>query len=217
MTPNPLDHFRHHKPDTPELPFRASAWAPARSWPVARANGEPLVFKIRLPVEIELVDVATLARSADGAPPIVAEGAAELERVAGPAGLVVVGALRPCDVPEAQRDVLATLTVAFAEQIKGPPSAADFRVTGPDGESHDHVTKISDKATLITRGRRESLGEGMEPVRISTWEYLLETSFGALVMAFSTTRLDMAYPVPRKLYDSIVETGYIGEEPPPAA
>ena len=44
------------------------------------------------------------------------------------AGPALLGALRPADGPEAERQILATLTVVFAEQIKGPPSEEDFRV-----------------------------------------------------------------------------------------
>ena len=215
MIANPLDRFKHHKT---ELPFRASGWGPPRSWPVPRADGEPLVFMLRLPDEIELVDVPSLAESARGAPPIVAQGAAALERAAGPAGVVVIGALRPSDVPAAEREILATLTVAFSEKVRGPLSAEDFRV--PDSErttkSHEEVVKVSDKATLIIRVSTESLGEGMDPVLMLLWQYLIETSYGALVMAFSTANQQMMGPASRKLYDSIVETGFIGEQPPPS-
>lgn len=215
MIANPLDRFRHKKT---ELPFRASGWGPPRSWPVPRADGEPLVFQISLPDEIELVDVPSLARRASGAPAIVAQGAAELEQVAGPAGLVVVGALRPSDVPEAEREILATLTVAFSDGVKGPLSAEDFQV--PDSErttrSHQEVLELSDKATLITRVSMESPGEGMDPVLMLLLQYLLQTRFGALVMAFSTAHQEMMAPQPRKLYDRIVETMFIGEHAPPS-
>jgi len=137
--------------------------------------------------------------------------------VAGPAGIVLIGALRPSDVPEAERPVLATLTVAFSEQVKGPLSAVDFPIPDSDHttQSHQEVTKLSDKATLVTHGSREALGEGMDPVLVMMWQYLLETRFGALVMAFSTANEEMMYPRPCKLYERIVESMFIGEEPPP--
>ena len=158
MSPNPLDHLRRR--DT-EHEFRKNGWGPPRSWPVPRADGAPLVFQIRLPDGIELVDVLSLAKRARGAPAVVAQGAAELEQVAGPAGVVVIGALRPAAGPEPDREILATLTVAFSE-IKGPLSAEDFRV--PDSEqtsrSHQEVLELSDKATLITRVSKESPVKG---------------------------------------------------------
>ena len=129
---------------------------------------------------------------------------------------MVIGALRPSDLPAAEREILATLTVAFSEKVKGPLSAEDFRI--PDSEqttkSHEEVVKVSDKATLIIRVSTESLGEGTDPVLMLLWQYLIETSYGALVMAFSTTNQQMMGPASRKLYDSIVETGFIGERPP---
>lgn len=214
MSPNPLDHLRRR--DT-EHEFRKNGWGPPRSWPVPRADGAPLVFQIRLPDGIELVDVLSLAKRARGAPAVVAQGAAELEQVAGPAGVVVIGALRPAAGPEPDREILATLTVAFSE-IKGPLSAEDFRV--PDSEqtsrSHQEVLELSDKATLITRVSKESPGEGIEPVLMLLLQYLLETRYGALVMAFSTANQEMMGPRPRKLYDRIVETMFIGEQLPPS-
>ena len=47
-------------------------------------------------------------------------------------------------------------------------------------------------------------------------QYLLETRYGALVMAFSTANQEMMGPRPRKLYDRIVETMFIGEQLPPS-
>lgn len=216
---SPLFKHRETEQHDSQQPFRATAWGEPHSWPVERAEGEPLVFKLRLPVEIELVDVPTLARSAAGAPAVVTQGAAELEQVAGPAGVVLIGALRPSDVPEAQRPVLATLTVAFAEHIKGAPRAEDFPIADSPTtvQSTQDVVKISDKAILINRASMESPGEGMEPVPMIMQQYAIETRFGALVMAFSTANQEMMSPRPRKLYRRIVQTGWIGEPAAPSA
>ena len=219
MTPNFLHRHRETEQHEPVPPFRASAWGEPQSWPVRRTDGEPLVFQIRLPLEIELVDIATLAGAARGAPDFVAEGAAELEQVAGPAGVVLAGALRPSDVPEAERPVLATLTVAFSDKVKGPPSAEDFPIANSEHttKTHQEVVKLSDKATLIVHGSTLQLDGGTEPVVMMVWQYLLETRYGALVMAFSTADEQMMYPRPRKLYTRIVESMFIGEQAPPAS
>ena len=70
MSPNPLDHLRHR--DVEHEFLRKNGWGPPRRWPVPRADGlpEPLVFQIRLPDAIELVDVLSLASEAGArAPP----------------------------------------------------------------------------------------------------------------------------------------------------
>ena len=210
---NPLDRVRRRKA---EHMNRKGGWGPLQTWQVPRADAKPLVFQIRLPVAMELVDLPSLARQARGAPAAVAQGAVELEQVAGPAGLVVVGALRPSKVPEAEREVLATMTVAFSE-IEDRLEAEDFLV--PDSErtvkSDVEVTRLSDRAMLVRRLSLESPGHGLEPVPMLLMQYLLQTRYGALVMAFSTTNQEMMGQWGRKLYRGMVETMFIGEQPLP--
>jgi hypothetical protein len=213
MMANPLDQVRRRKT---ERTYREGGWGPAQTRQLPRSDGKPLVLQIRLPAAMELVDLPSLARQARGAPAVVAQGAAELEQLAGPAGLVVVGALRPSRVREADREILATMTVAFSE-IEEPLEAADFLV--PDSErtvkADVDVTRLSDRATLIRRLSLESPGEGLEPVLVLLMQYLLQTRYGALVVAFSTTNQEMMGHWGRTLYRRIVETMFIGEQPVP--
>lgn len=217
MSPNPFHRSRHKQADE-EDPFRASAWGEPLSWPVPRAEGEPLTFQLRLPVEIELVDLASLAVSAREAAPIAAQRAAVLERASAAVGVVLIGALRPSDMPAARRPILATLTVAFSEQVTGPPSDEDLPVADsePATGSPEGVTSVADKAKLITYSNRESLGEGMDPVPVRTWQYLIETGYGGLVMVFSTADRQMWGKPARSLYRRIVDTTFLGEQAPAA-
>jgi hypothetical protein len=234
MTPNPLHRFRRRET---MLPFDASEWSRPRSWSVPRSEGEPLVFQLRLPFDIELVDipspteagpavVAVAGRDSPGegqvagatALTVVARAATELGQLAGPAGLVLIGALRPSDVPEAERQILATLTVVFAEKIKGSPSEKDFRVPGSEQtvKSSHTVLKVSDRATLITGANMESTGEGIDPVLMMFEQYLLETRYGALMMAFCTANEQGMPGKAGSLYRHITETGFLGEQAPPS-
>ena len=172
---------------------------------------------LRLPDEIELVDVPSLAESARGAPPLSpreprrwSEQPDPPESCSSARTPVRCARGRARDPGDADGRVL--------REGKGATFGRGLRV--PDSErttkSHEEVVKVSDKATLIIRVSTESLGEGMEPVLMLLWQYLIETSYGALVMAFSTANQQMMGPASRKLYDSIVETGFIGEQPPPS-
>jgi hypothetical protein len=232
MTPNPLHRFRHRET---KLPFDASEWSPPRSWSVPRAEGEPLVFQLRLPSDVELVDIPSLAEAGpavvavvgtdspkEGQVPgataltVVGRAAVELGQSAGPAGLVLLGALRPSDVPEAERQILATLTVVLAEQIKGPPSEGNFRVPGSKQaiKSSHTALKVSDQAMLITGANMESPGEGTDPILMMYEQYLFETRYGALMMAFCTANEQGMPGQAGRLYMRIAETGFLGERAP---
>jgi hypothetical protein len=213
MTPSPLNHLKRRRA---EQMYRDGGWGPLRSWPVQRSGGEPLVFQVRLPVVLELIEVGRLARNAPGAPAVLGAATMALERAADAAGVVVVGALRPTTVPEAERGALATMTVAFSE-ITGSPAVEDFLPADSEQarEADVEVTRLSDKVTRIKRLSLESLGEGFEPAPVLLIQYLIETRYGALVAAFSTTDPEMMGEWGRKLYRQIVETMFIGERPIP--
>jgi hypothetical protein len=213
MTPGPLNHLKRRRA---EEMYRKAGWGPLRSWPVPQSDRDSLVFQVRLPVALELIEVGNLARQGPGAPAVVGAATTLLERAADAAGVVVVGALRPTTVPESERQVLATMTVAFSE-ITGPPALEDFLPADSEQKREEdaEVTKLSDKVTRIKRLSRESLGEGLEPVPVLLIQYLLETSYGALVVAFSTTDLEMMGEWGRKLYRQITDTMFIGERPIP--
>lgn len=194
---------------------RDGGWGPPQAWPVPRFQGRPLVFQIRLPVAVELIDIHTLARQAHGAQS-VGQGALELKRAAEMAGVVAVGALRPTTVPKREREILATIMVAFSE-IGGPPAAEEFLIADSQRAVNSRVAveKLSDTATRITRIGLESPGDGLEPAPMLVIQYLLHTSYGALVIAFSTTNQEMMGRWGRNLYRKIVEMTFIGERPRP--
>ena len=106
----------------------------------------------------------------------------------------------------------------FAEQIKGPPSEKDFRGPGSEQTTKSSHTalKVSDQATLITGANMESPGEGSDPVLMTFEQYLLQTSYGALMMAFCTANEAGMPGKAGNLYLHIVETGFLGEQAPPS-
>jgi hypothetical protein len=213
MMVNPLGHLTRRKAAHMS---NGGGWGPLQTWQVPRLDATPLVFQIRLPVTMELVGLPSLARRARGAPAAVAQDAVELEQVTGPAALVVVGALRPTTVAEAKREVLATMTVAFSELVESL-DAEDFVVRDSERtvKSDVEVSRLSHRALLIRRLSLESPGVGLAPLPMLLMQYLLQTPYGALVMAFSTVNQKMMGPWGRTLYRQIVETMFIGERAPP--
>jgi hypothetical protein len=198
-----------------ERAYNDGGWGPQLSFPVSRANGGRLVFQTRIPEAMELIDVPKLAGAARGAPAAVGRAAVALDRARETAGLIVCGALCKANLePGEQREVFATLTVAFAE-IDGPPRVDDFAVR--DGastvRSEREVTKLSDRATEIKRLSLEALTDDDEPVPMLTIQYLLQTRYGAMVIGFSTVHQEMFGDWGRKLFRNIVEMSFLGEKP----
>ena len=99
--------------------------------------------------------------------------------VAGPAGLVLLGALRPADGARGRAsdpgdadcrvrraDQGASIKRTFAVPVRNIPSS---RPTGAQG---------SDQAMLITGANMESPAEGTDPVLMTFQQYPLETRYG---------------------------------------
>lgn len=189
-------------------------WGAHLSYPVTRREGKPLVFEMRLPDGVEMVDVVKLAESAQGAPAFVGQGLTALQAAAQLPGVVVVGALRPDNVPEDQRPVTATVTVVFTE-LQGPFNAEDFMPKDGPNTTHSKqdVTQISEHITGIHRISTESQGDGQEPLPMLLLEYLWQSKYGLVAIAFCTTRMDMMGEFARKLYDQIRQSIYIGDQP----
>jgi hypothetical protein len=210
MTANPLNFRARRKA---EKTFREGGWGPLLTFPVPGSEGKPLVFQMRLPIDHELVDVPSLARATTGAPAVLADQAAALERASNAAGVVVVGALCPTSNDDGEPDVLATITVALSD-VAGPPTVEEG--SGYESpRSHREVTKLSDKVTRIKQLSAEPVAGRDEPVAMLTLQYLIETRYGAIVMAFSTTRQDMLGGFGEGLFEKILATGFIGEGPRP--
>jgi len=193
--------------------YRNGGWGPLLTWPVARADGAPLVFQMRLPTKVYLIDVAELADHAPGAPPFVGEARQALERGAEAAGAIVVGALC-ADQDSGERELLATVTVALSP-VTGPPDVKEGLQTDGDRRSSTEVTKLSDKATEVKRLIAETVPGQAEPVPILMMQYLIETRYGAVTMAFSTTNTDMFGTFGRSMFRKTAEMGFIGERPQP--
>jgi hypothetical protein len=192
--------------------YRDGGWGPRLTWPVPRADGPALVYQMRLPTTVQLVDIATLAARSPGAPEFVAQGADAL-KTAGAAGVIVTGALIG-EADGGEREVLATLTVAFSE-LSGPPTVSEGIEVDGDTRTHTEVTKLSDKGTQVRRLISTQVPGQPEPVPMVVMEYLMESRFGALAVAFSTTHRGMMGEFGSGWFRKIVETGFIGDQPQP--
>ncbi len=195
--------------------YREGGWGPLLSFPVVRPDASKLVFQVRMPLGIELVDLAQIAAEAPGAPPAVAQGTRALERVRSGGHVILIGALRPSQ-PEDRHEVVATMTVAIAAVSRSAlPKASEEHDAEGNLTASTEVVELSDDATLVKRVSRESLGEGTEPVPMLVMQYLVRTRYGVLAMAFSTTHEGMFGEGGRKLFLQITKTGFIGEGPAP--
>lgn len=207
-------HLRRNAREAADEVFETGGWHAHYTFPVTRPDGQPLIFEIRTPDGVELVDAVALVQSARGAPAWVGDGLHGLQQAVDTPGVVVVAALRGTADPEPQREVVATLTVTFAE-LDGP---FDIEACMPKDsastiKSEQDCAQLSDTMWRIHRISGESQGEGKEPLPVLLIEYLWLSKYGLVTMAFATTRVDMMGDVGRDLFDAIREMAYIGEEP----
>jgi hypothetical protein len=193
--------------------YRKGGWGPLLTWPVARAEDTPLVFQMRLPTKVYMLDIAELVDAAAGAPEFVDEAQQALARGAEAAGAIVVGVLC-ADEDSGERELLATVTVALSE-VTGPPDVKEGIETDGNRRTHTEVTKLSDKGTEVRRLVAETVPGEAEPVPILMMQYLIETRYGAMTMAFSTTNTDMFGTFGRSMFLKTAQTGFIGERPQP--
>jgi hypothetical protein len=192
--------------------YRDGGWGPLLTWPIARPEGKPLVFQLRLPTGVELVDVQKLAHDAPGAPEFVSTGAAALKRAEQPGGVIMTGAL--CGVKETgERDVMATLTAALSA-LKGPLGVKEGIDVDGNTRTHTKVTQVSDKVTQVKRLSAETVPGRSEPIPSMLVEYLIETRYGMLAMAFSTRHQEMLGQWGQSLFFQVTQTGFIGEQAP---
>lgn len=215
MTFNLLEEFALHRArKAAQKSWEEHHWAAHYGFPVPRADGPPLVFEIRTPDGLEMVDAVALVQAARGAPAWVGDGLNGLQHAVDLPGVVVIGALRPTSPAEDQRPVVATLTVTFAQ----PDGPFDIEVYMPKDspatiKSEQDYHQLSDTVWRIHRISGESQGEGKEPLPVLLIEYVWQTKHGLVTLAFATTRMDMMGDKPRELFDQIWQSAYIGEEP----
>jgi hypothetical protein len=210
MTLNPIRAFWNRKADRIHA---EGGWGPLQSWPVLREGKDPVVFQMRLPLTMELVDIGVLAANSPGAPPSVEQGALEIAQVAPVGGIILTGALRETK-PEAPPEILATMTVAFSD-IAGPPDVdAHIGSDAAEDVRPPEVEKLSDRATRISRLQRVLPPGADELWPLLTIQYLIQSRYGAVAYAYVTTRPEMIFGEGgRGLFRMITEGGYIGERP----
>ncbi len=215
MSPNPLSG-RRRRAERVEAVYQEHGWGPLLSWPVPRSQGKPLVFALRVPTGVELIDIETLVQAAGGAPASLGEGADALRQGAAAAGAFLIAAI--CNVPaqDKPREVAATLTVALGE-VEGPPDVEELRLRdSPSTVRSSHsVEVISDTTTRVGRLSLEAFEPDAEPVAMKVVQYLIKNQYGALIMAFSTTREDMMGPWGEKFFLNVVDKAMLGERPAP--
>jgi hypothetical protein len=215
MTFNLLESYALHKArGAAQESWAEQGWATHYVFAVHRRHGKDLVFECRTPDGLEIVDAVALAQAARGAPAWIGDALNGLQQAVDVPGVVLIGALRPTTPPEDQREVVATLTVTFAE----PDGPFDIEAYMPKDSAstiksqQDHH-QLSDTMWRIHRISGESQGEGKEPLPVLLIEYVWQSKLGLVTMAFATTRMDMMGDKPRELFDLIRQTAYIGENP----
>jgi hypothetical protein len=210
MTLNPIRVFWNRKADRIHA---EGGWGPLQTWPVPREGKDPLVFQMRLPLTMELIDIGALAAHAPGAPPSVEQGALEIAQVRPVGGIILTGALRETK-PDTPPEILATMTVAFSD-IAGPPDVdAHLGTDSADDVRPPKIDKLSDRATRISRLARVLPPGADELWPLLTIQYLIQSRYGAVAYAYATTRPDMIFGEGgRELFSMITEGGYIGERP----
>jgi hypothetical protein len=215
MTFNLLDEFALHRArQASQKSWEEHHWAAHYGFQVQRAAGPPLVFEIRTPDGLEMVDAVALARAARGAPAWIGDALNGLQEAVELPGVVLIGALRGTSTPEAQREVVATLTVTFVE----PDGPFDIEALMPKDapstiKSQQDCHQLSDHMWRIHRISGEAQGDGREPLPVLLIEYVWKTTYGVVTMAFATTRMDMMGEKASELFDQIRQSAYIGEEP----
>ncbi len=195
-----------------EKVWREGGWGPVQTWPIERPGRPPLVFKLRVPLGLELIDVRGLADTAAGASPLVAQGAAALGAAA-QGGVFLVAALRTTKEPETERTLVATLTAAISD-VTGPPSVEEIRAgLSDDPHTRHEVIKLTDLTTQITSLTTEPAERDAEPDRLLVLQYLTQTPFGGVVVSFSTTLTDAMTAKAHQIYHDIVRGVSIDERP----
>jgi hypothetical protein len=187
-----------------------AGWGTQCQWRAPRTSGgAPLYFSVRVPNRFRLLDVAELAAQAgDRLPQGARGGAAALDQLVGEPGTICTSALIDDAYPE---NVLVVLTAGLAEGLSGRPDPDRLALSTPGEEVQRFVTELSEKAVLLDRVTMLQLKPGEEPVPFMLHQYLFETRYGALSMAFTTTQREMFSERGRQLMAGISQTGWLGE------
>jgi hypothetical protein len=187
-----------------------AGWGVKHEWRAPRTTGgAPLYFSVRVPNGFRFLDVGELAAQAGERLPSGARaGVAALDQVDGQPGTICTAALIDDDHPE---NVLVVLTAGLAEGLSGRPDVDRLGLQTPGEEVQRFVTELSEKAVLLDRVTMLQLEPGAEPAPMMLHQYLMQTRYGALSMAFTSTQREMFSEQGRKLMADISETGWLGE------
>jgi hypothetical protein len=188
-----------------------AGWGVKSEWRVPRRSGAPLYFSVRLPDGSRFLDVSELtAQAADRLPVSVRPAAEAVAAVEGGPGIICTSALIADEEPG---KVVAVLTAGFAEGVTGLPDVEALGIPSRGEELRRAVIPISDQAVMLDRTSLERLDPADEPVPMLLNQYLMESRYGALSMAFTTTLTGMFSEEGRGLMGSIARTGWLGETP----
>lgn len=188
--------------------WKRQGWGVLCEWPVHRRQGKQLVFSVRVPDGMRIVDIEKLVELAEGAPAWLRERASALQVQAPELTAICAGALIADDAPD---KVVATMTAALAEAVTGPPDV-DLEVPATGEELRRTVTRESDQLVLIDRLSAERPTPDADPIPVLLYQYLMESRYGALSVAFSTTNTAMMTEADgRRAFRNIFSTGWIGE------
>lgn len=212
MKLNPFNKYVEHEVhEATKKVWEEHHWGNQLTFPARGVDDQKLVFQLRLPDGMELIDVVKLAQAARGAPAYVGAAMTALEQAKQVPGVIVVGALRGDGVPEEQREVVAALTVTLT-QLDGPFELERFlpKDSSSTVKSEQDHAEISDNTTRVHRISGESQGEGKDPLPMLLIEYLWRSTYGLVTIAFSTSRIDMMTAQAAELFDQIRQTAFIG-------
>lgn len=216
MSLNPLTRLAEHRAgQAAQKTMEEGGWGTHLTFPFVTRQGEKLYFQMRLPDGMEMVDLTQLAEAARGAPAFVGHFATAVAQARDQAGVILVGGLRGTAVPEAEREVLATLTVALTP-LEKPFSIDDFMPEDSPSTLHSKqdVVEMTEGLYRIHRISVESVAEGRDPVPMLVIEYVYANAQGGvLAAAFATQREDMMGDKIRDLFESIRRSFFLGEKP----
>ena len=186
-----------------------AGWSQKHEWRVPRDGAAPLYFSLRIPDQTRLLDVSELAAQVgDRIPQGMRSGVSALDQMEGEPGTICSGAIVHEDNPEI---VMVVLTVGLALGVRGLPDVDELAVSTAGEEVQRFVTPISEKAVLLDRVTMLALKPGEDPSPMMLHQYLMETRYGALSFAFTSTNRAMFSENGRRMMSEISQTGWLGE------
>jgi hypothetical protein len=210
MMRNPFHRQQEFTQEQREQAYAELGWGTRVERRVRRGSSEPLYFVFHLPNDARCIDVADLAAAAQGAPAWLdgAEGA--LRDVARESGAFLMGAI--CDQGD-PTDVLFTITGLFSE-LPDAPALAVPDPPAPGEKATQEVEEISPSITRVERMTAITPPGAETPTGAVLLElYLIQTDFGGLALAFSTSHNGMFGPTGTKFFRGIVDRYWLGETP----